>query len=127
MTKINKNVIRWVLELYFETPYSNTGCKLADFAVRYNVSYPTMRKFLPLFFDLKCGYSGIFQLNCTILYKKEDLVLLIKVLKSFKDSRSVWNFLDLFLSQPTAVNLLLKYIEDLKLKECYDDEFIVNN
>lgn len=127
MIKINKNVIKWVLELYFETPYSNTGCKLADFAARYNVSYPTMRKFLPLFFNFKRGYSGIFQLNCVILYKKEDLVLLIKVLKSFKDPRSIWNFLGLFLSRPTAVNLLLKHIEDLKLQNCFEDDFKFNN
>lgn len=30
MTKINKYVIKWVLELYFMTPHSNTNCKLAD-------------------------------------------------------------------------------------------------
>lgn len=127
MIKINKNVIKWVLELYFKTPNKNTLCRLSDFSFLYNVSYPTMRKFLPLFFNFKRGYSGIFQLNCVILYKKEDLVLLIKVLKSFKDPRSIWNFLGLFLSRPTAVNLLLKHIEDLKLQNCFEDDFKFNN
>lgn len=127
MTKINKNVIRWVLELYFKTPNDNTLCTLGDFSFLYKVSRPTMCKFLHLFFNLERGYSEVYWCVCTILYKKEDLVLIFNILKSLKDSRNVCNFLDLFLSQPTTVKLLLKYIEYLKLQESFEDWFRVNN
>lgn len=114
MIKINKNVVKWVLDLYLNCFHSNTWISMKDFSERYKVSYPTMRKFLPLFFDFDCFGKINSDWNCKYLVKKSEIELYFEHSKSFIPPRDYENIMSLFFSFPTAVESMKNKIKLLQ-------------
>lgn len=113
--KINKNIARWVIDIYLTYyPTEKTYISLKDFSQRYKVSYPTMRKYLPLFFDLRLKASFLNSAtHYTFLEKKAEIQLYFDCLKKINSSRSYENIMSLFFSLPTAVNIVKNRIQNL--------------
>lgn len=116
--KVNPKVVYWVLDIYLNYPYSSTSVRLCDFKQKYEVSYPTMYRYLPLFFNIsERSYFSYGGCSACILTKKQDLELLFNTLKNLNCSRSFLNFLSLFFSTSTAVEVIIKSMENFKLQE----------
>lgn len=113
--KINPKVIEWVLDIYLKYPHTLTYVRLCDFKEKYKVSYPTMYKYLPLFFKIseRAYVSFRWWAACTLV-KLPDLELLFNTLKNLNHSRSFLNFLSLFVSNSAAVKIIINYLENFK-------------
>lgn len=120
--KINRKVVEWVLDIYLNYPYTLTYICLWDFKEKYKVSYPTMYKYLPLFFKISDRAYVPFKwwAACTLV-KLPDLELLFNTLKNLNHSRSFLNFLSLFVSNSAAAEIIVNYLENFKSN--YEEEW----
>lgn len=114
MQKINKNIAKWVMDIYLNNPHSETCIRLCDFKKRYNCSYPTMYKFLPHFFKIE-NRSYFFWWSSRRLTKFPDLELIFNSVKSLNDSRFLLKFLSLFLSKTTSAEFYQDVVKSLEL------------
>lgn len=93
--KINKKLAFGILDIYFYTSSKNTSISLSEFKRRYWVSYPTIRKFLPIYFEF---YKENWFWNYTFLKKLDEYQLYFDWLKKNNSSWGYWKILDLYFS-----------------------------
>lgn len=93
--KINRRLAFGILDIYFYTSSKNTSISLSEFKRRYWVSYPTIRKFLPIYFEF---YKENWFWNRVFLKKIDEYQLYFDWLKKNNSSWGYWKILDLYFS-----------------------------